>query len=152
MISWAHERLEVPPRAPGQVEEELAIVRTDIGVFTRDGLDELLLFLQRGCGGWLARESSSEDAGTLWSRQRSAAVAASSAALFLAVCLFVISTWIVEIDSDGRTVKSARRRLAKRSTKAKARPASSPHPITRSCRRSRGARSRFQLAPELAPG
>ena len=40
MISWAHERLEVSPRAPGQVEEELAIVRTESGAFTRDGLDE----------------------------------------------------------------------------------------------------------------
>jgi hypothetical protein len=61
-----------------------------------------------------------KDAGAPWSRQRKAAVAASSAALVFAVCFFDISTWIVEIDSDGKIVKCVRRRLAKRSVRAAA--------------------------------
>jgi hypothetical protein len=52
----------------------------------------------------------------------------------------------VEIDSDGKTVKSVRRRLAKRSTTTKAIPASSSHAITRSGAGQRRVPSQLQLA------
>jgi hypothetical protein len=48
---------------------------------------------------------------------RSAAVAASSAALVFAVCLLDLVTWSVEIGSDGETVTRLRRRLARRASR-----------------------------------